>query len=183
MWNYKIAMATLRPSQCQDGDVVNEDARAKKDALENLNTRKGSLRRILIGILSKNSELKPNSSSKRSREWSSPRIAKGVAWNRHISRLPFKPPKSFKPRNTIKLFFCCCCCFVLFCFPLNLTWTREGQSARRKFPLNVLESQKKLSATQSPSFVFFKLVFSILWPFCCFYLMYASSVKVKASKY
>ena len=35
MWNYKIAMATLRTSQCQDG----EDVRAQKDALENLNTQ------------------------------------------------------------------------------------------------------------------------------------------------
>ena len=39
MWNYKIAMATLRTSQCQDGDEVNEDVRAQKDALENLNTQ------------------------------------------------------------------------------------------------------------------------------------------------
>ena len=43
MWNYKIAMATFRTSQCQDGDevlnAVNEDVRAKKDALENLNTQ------------------------------------------------------------------------------------------------------------------------------------------------
>ena len=40
MWNYKIAMATFRLSQCQDGDevlnVVNEDVRAQKDTLENL---------------------------------------------------------------------------------------------------------------------------------------------------
>ena len=39
-----------------------EDGRALKDALENLNTRKNTLRRILSGILSKNSEnceLKP----------------------------------------------------------------------------------------------------------------------------
>ena len=43
----------------------------KKDALENLNTRKSTLRRILTGVLSKNSELKPNLSSKRLREWSS----------------------------------------------------------------------------------------------------------------
>ena len=43
MWIYKIAMATFRTSQCQDGDevlnAVNEDVRAKKDALENLNTQ------------------------------------------------------------------------------------------------------------------------------------------------
>ena len=34
MWNYKIATATFRTSQCQDGDEV-----LKKDALENLNTQ------------------------------------------------------------------------------------------------------------------------------------------------
>ena len=43
MWNYKIAMAAFRTSQCQDGDevlnAVNEDVRAQKDALENLNTQ------------------------------------------------------------------------------------------------------------------------------------------------
>ena len=57
-------MATFRTSQFQDGD---EDVRALKDALENLNTRNGTSRRILTGILSKNSEnseLKPNLSSK-----------------------------------------------------------------------------------------------------------------------
>ena len=42
---------------------MNEDVRAQKDALENLNTQKSTSRRILTGILSKNfenSELKPN---------------------------------------------------------------------------------------------------------------------------
>ena len=39
---------------------MNEDVRAEKDALENLNTRKSTSRRILTGILSKNSELKRN---------------------------------------------------------------------------------------------------------------------------
>ena len=53
---------------------MNEDVMALKDALENLNTLKSTSRRILAGILSKNSEnseLKPNLSSKRLREWSS----------------------------------------------------------------------------------------------------------------
>ena len=43
MWNYKIGMATFRTSQCQDADevlkCVNEDVRAQKDALGNLNTQ------------------------------------------------------------------------------------------------------------------------------------------------
>ena len=42
---------------------MNEDVRTQKDALENLNTRKSTSRRILTGIFSKNSELKPNLSS------------------------------------------------------------------------------------------------------------------------
>ena len=44
MWNYKIAMATLRTSQSvktatKFSNAVNEDARAQKDALENVNTQ------------------------------------------------------------------------------------------------------------------------------------------------
>ena len=57
-------MATFHTSQFQDG---NEDVSALKDTLENLNTRNSTSRRILTGILSKNSEnfeLKPNLSSK-----------------------------------------------------------------------------------------------------------------------
>ena len=48
-------MATFRISQCQDGvkNVMNKDIRALKDALENINTRKSTSRRILSGILSK----------------------------------------------------------------------------------------------------------------------------------
>ena len=37
-------------------NVMKEDVRAQKDALENLNTRKSTSRRILRGMLSKNSE-------------------------------------------------------------------------------------------------------------------------------
>ena len=43
-------------------DVTNEDVKALKDVLENLNTQMSTSRRILSGILSKNSEnyaLKP----------------------------------------------------------------------------------------------------------------------------
>ena len=54
-------------------NVMNEDVRAQKDASKNLNTQKSTSRRILTGILSKNSELKPNLSSKRSRECRSSR--------------------------------------------------------------------------------------------------------------
>ena len=53
---------------------MNEDVKALKDALENLNTPKHSLRMILTGILlknSENSELKPTLGSKLMREWSS----------------------------------------------------------------------------------------------------------------
>ena len=58
-------------SQSQEGDevlnAVNEDVRAQKDALENLNTQKSTSKRILTSILMKNSEnfeLKPNLRSK-----------------------------------------------------------------------------------------------------------------------
>ena len=44
VWNYKIAMATVRSSACQDGDEVLKDrewrCQAQKDSLENLNTQR-----------------------------------------------------------------------------------------------------------------------------------------------
>ena len=53
-------MATFRTSQCQDGNAVvrcyegrRQMAFRLKDALEDLNTRKKTSRRILTGILSK----------------------------------------------------------------------------------------------------------------------------------
>ena len=55
-------------------NAVNEDVMAQKDALENLNSRKSTSRRILTDILSKNfenSKLKPNLRSKYLTEWSS----------------------------------------------------------------------------------------------------------------
>ena len=47
-----------------------------------------------------------------------------------------------------------------------------------------LKAKKTFSAFRPPSFPFFKLVSSSPWPFCCFYLMYASfrSVTDKNSK-
>ena len=57
-----IAMAMFCTPRCQDCNKVlecmNEGVTALKDALENLNTRKSTSRRILAGtcILSKNSE-------------------------------------------------------------------------------------------------------------------------------
>ena len=46
MLNYKIAMATFRMSQYQDGNevlnVMNEDSRVYKDTLENLNTQENT---------------------------------------------------------------------------------------------------------------------------------------------
>ena len=77
MWNYKIVMATFCKSQCQDGDEVSTfyewQCQGIKHALENLNTRKSTFRRILTGILSrhsKNSEIL-NLSAKIFRAWSS----------------------------------------------------------------------------------------------------------------
>ena len=49
-------MATSLTLQYQDGGkVFKDDVRAIKDALEKLNTTKKTPRRILLGILSKNS--------------------------------------------------------------------------------------------------------------------------------
>ena len=59
-------MATFRTCQCEDGvkvlTVMNEDERALKDALENLNTQKSTSTRILSSVLWKHFEkyqLKP----------------------------------------------------------------------------------------------------------------------------
>ena len=62
MWGFNITMAIFCMSQWQDGskvffflDVMNEDVRALKDALENLNSQMSTSRMILSGILLKNS--------------------------------------------------------------------------------------------------------------------------------
>ena len=68
-WQPSVRLSVEMATKFQN--VMNEDARAQKDALKNLNTRKSTSRRILTGILLKNFELKPNLSSKRSREGSS----------------------------------------------------------------------------------------------------------------
>ena len=76
------------------------------------------------------------------------------AWNRDISPLPLKPPKSFKTKTTIfvvvGLF-----CFVLFSFG----WPEpvRGRQCEETF-------QK---SSWSLLFLIFKLVSSTLWPFCC----------------
>ena len=64
MGDHKIAMATSvhlyvsvpRWQQSFLKNVTNEDVKALKDALENLNTQMSTSRRILSGIFSKNSE-------------------------------------------------------------------------------------------------------------------------------
>ena len=61
-------------------------------------------------------------------------------------------------------------------------WTSRSwlNFSRRKFRLgNVLDSQNKIFATRSPSFLFYKLVSSTLWPFCRSLLMYVRSVTPK----
>ena len=62
MWGFNITMATFCMSQWQDGskvffflNVMNEDVRALKYALENLNSQMSTSRMILSGILLKNS--------------------------------------------------------------------------------------------------------------------------------
>ena len=103
-------------------------------------------------------------------------IANGTTWYRDISCLPLKPPQSFKPRIVIKTGF-----FVfLWIWPEPV----RGSQREENFQKTSLKARKKFSAFRPPSFLFFKLVSSTPWPFCCFYLMYASfrSVKDKNSK-
>ena len=66
----------------------------------------------------------------------------------------------------------------------TMFWHTQNFS-RRKFRLgNVLESQKKIFfATRPPSFLFYKLVSSTLWPFCCFLLMYVRLSRQKKAKH
>ena len=103
---------------------MDEDIRALKDALENLNTRKSTSRRILTGILSKNSEkseLKPNLSPNLLREWigrsirskinmskihdcecnSSPMILNGILVKLGQT-LPLSSPREFPTPETIR---------------------------------------------------------------------------------
>ena len=103
-------------------------------------------------------------------------IANGTTWYRDISCLPLKPPQSFKPRIVIKTGF-----FVfLWIWPEPV----RGSQREENFQKTSLKARKKFSAFRPPSFLFFKLVSSTPWPFCCFYVMYASfrSVTDKNSK-
>ena len=64
MWNNKIAMATFRTCCAKMAaklkKKMNEDVRALKDALENLNIQKSTSRGILSSIFSKmQNEFKP----------------------------------------------------------------------------------------------------------------------------
>ena len=62
MWNYKIAMATFGTSQCQDGNKVLKchewRCQGIKRHFRKPEQNKSTSRRILIGILSKNFELR-----------------------------------------------------------------------------------------------------------------------------
>ena len=60
-WQPSVCFSAKMASKFSN-DVMSEEVKALKDALENLNTQKSASRRILSGILSKNSEnskLKP----------------------------------------------------------------------------------------------------------------------------
>ena len=63
-WQPSIRLSAKMATKFQN--FMNDNVRALKHALENLDTGKSTFRRILTGILSKhseNSELKPNLSS------------------------------------------------------------------------------------------------------------------------
>ena len=67
MWNYKIAMATFRTSQCQDGDEVLKCREWRYQGTKRQKTWTHESKRGKRGILSKNcenSELEPNLRSK-----------------------------------------------------------------------------------------------------------------------
>ena len=87
------------------------------------------------------------------------------AWNRDISPLPLKPPKSFKTKTTIfvvvGLF-----CFVLFSFG----WPEpvRGRQCEETFQKSSWSQKKKnFPRLGRLLFLIFKLVSSTLWPFCC----------------
>ena len=64
-WQPSVCLSAKMATKFQN--FMNDDVRALKHALENLDTGKSTFRRILMGILSRhseNSELKPNLSPK-----------------------------------------------------------------------------------------------------------------------
>ena len=97
-------MATFRTSKCQDGDEVLKCHEWRCQGIKRRfrNTRKSTSRRILTDILSKNSELKPNLSSKRSREYRSSRSIRDTREiTERIISLAFCPnPNNFPRLNS-----------------------------------------------------------------------------------
>ena len=99
-------------------------------------------------------------------------IANGTTWYRDISCLPLKPPQSFKPRIVIKTGF-----FVfLWIWPEPV----RGSQREENFQKTSLKARKKILRVSAATKLFLKLVFSTLWPFYCFYFMYASFRSVTA---
>ena len=82
---------------------------------------------------------------------------KDTTWNRDIL-------KSFKPCNTIKTG----CLVSLWVWP-DLVMGRQWE---QNFQKKSWKAKKISQQLRPPSFLFFKLVSSTLWPFCCFYLMF-----------
>ena len=80
----------------------------------------------------------------------------------------------FKPRKTIKTVF-----FVtVWIWPELL----RGRRREENFQKTSWKTKKISPPLRPPSLLFFKLVSSTLWPFCCFYLMCASFRSVTAKK-
>ena len=85
----------------------------------------------------------------------------GTTWYRDISCLPLKPPQSFKPRIVMKTGF----------FVFLWIWPEPVRGCQREenFQKTSLKAKKNFyRAFWPPSFLFFKLVSSALWPFYCF---------------
>ena len=94
--------------------------------------------------------------------------------NRDISRLPLKPPKSFKSMNTIKTF----CLFVfLWIWPKPVRGRQREENVQKT---SWKPSQNKFLRDAAAILPIFKLVSSSLRPFCCFHLIYASFRSVTA---
>ena len=77
-------------------------------------------------------------------------IAKGTTWNRDISCLPLKPPKSFKPWNTIRIRFA-----FLWIWPERVM----GRQRQENFQKTSWKAKKNFFSTPSAIFVIFQTCF------------------------
>ena len=79
------------------------------------------------------------------------KIANGTTWYRDFSRLPLKPPQSFKPRILIKT----------GCFVFTWIWHEPVRGSQREenFQKTSLKAKKEFSAFRLPSLFIFQTCF------------------------